>query len=121
MDTHTPGRVQIQQERAFQRDAIPERSLIQRMDALEEANKIRSKRARLKKDMKGGRKSIYDLLRNPPDYIETMKLFDLMLAQPKFGRVKVNKVLTHCRISPSKTVGGLSDRQRNEILVQLKL
>jgi hypothetical protein len=89
------------------------------MEALEEANKIRSKRARLKKDMKGGRKSIYDLLRNPPDYIETMKLFDLMLAQPKFGRVKVNKVLVNCRISPSKTIGGLSERQRHEILVRL--
>ena len=27
---------------------------------------------------------------------------------PKYGRVKVNKVLTQCRISPSKTIGGLS-------------
>ena len=39
----------------------------------------------------------------------------MMLAVPKYGRVKVNKILAHCRIAPSKTIGGLSDRQRSEL------
>ena len=39
-------------------------------------------------------------------------VFDLMLAVPKYGRVKDNKILSQCRISPSKTLGGLSQRQR---------
>jgi hypothetical protein len=30
--------------------------------------------------------------------------------------VKVNKILTQCRISPSKTIGGLSQRQRAELV-----
>ena len=34
----------------------------------------------------------------------------------KYGRVKVNKILTTCRISPSKTIGGLSERQRSELV-----
>jgi hypothetical protein len=31
---------------------------------------------------------------------------------PKVGRVKANRVLTSARISPSKTLGGLTERQR---------
>ena len=95
--------------------AAPERSLQQRMDALERANNVRTRRANLKRDLKAGRRNIHDLIMNPPDYIFTMKLWDLMMATPKFGRVKVNKTLAQMRISPSKTVGGLSDRQRSEI------
>jgi hypothetical protein len=100
--------------------AAPERSLVQRMDALERANKIRTRRAQLKRDLKAGRVSIHDLLRNPPDYLETAKVFDMLLAVPKYGRVKVNKILVTCRISPSKTIGGLSERQRNELVSLLR-
>jgi hypothetical protein len=56
----------------------------------------------------------------PPDFIETAKVFDMLLAVPKYGRVKVNKVLMVCRISPSKTIGGMSDRQRAELISMLR-
>jgi len=98
----------------------PERSLIQRLDALERANVVRTKRAQLKRDLKGGRRSIHELLMDPPDFVETAKVFDMLLAVPKYGRVKVNKVLTQCRISPSKTIGGLSQRQRDELVSLLR-
>ena len=98
----------------------PERSLNQRMDALERANQIRIKRAQLKRDLKSGRLSIHSLLLNPPEYVETAKVFDLLLAVPKYGRVKVNKILTQCRISPSKTIGGLSERQRRELVAFMR-
>jgi S13-like protein len=93
----------------------PERSLEQRRYALEKANDIRMRRARLKKDLKARRITIHTLIVDPPEFIETMKLFDLILASPKYGRVKANKMLGYCRISPSKTIGGLSERQRKEI------
>jgi hypothetical protein len=96
--------------------AAPERSLVQRMEALQRANDIRSRRAQLKRDLKAGRQPITDLLLDPPEYLETAKVFDLLLAVPKYGRVKVNKILTNCRISPSKTIGGLSERQRRELV-----
>jgi hypothetical protein len=97
----------------------PERSFNQRMDALARANEIRSQRAQLKRDLKAGRHSIQQLLLDPPEYLETAKVFDMLLAVPKYGRVKVNKILTHCRISPSKTIGGLSERQRAELVSML--
>jgi len=100
--------------------AAPERSLVQRMDALSKANEIRTRRAQLKRDLKGGRKSIHQLLLDPPEWIETAKVLDMLLAVPKYGRVKANKILTQCRISPSKTIGGLSERQRAELVQQLR-
>jgi hypothetical protein len=98
----------------------PERSLVQRMEALQRANDIRSRRAQLKRDLKAGRQPIHELLLEPPDYLQTAKVFDLLLAVPKYGRVKVNKILSQCRISPSKTLGGLSERQRGELVALLR-
>ena len=100
--------------------AAPERSLTQRMDALKRANDIRTQRARLKRDLKAGRAQIQTLLLDPPEYLLTAKVFDLLLAVPKYGRVKANRILTQCRISPSKTIGGLSERQRNELVSYLR-
>lgn len=100
--------------------AAPERSLAQRLDALKRANDIRTQRARLKRDLKAGRAQIHGLLLDPPEYILTAKVFDILLAVPKYGRVKANRVLTQCRISPSKTIGGLSERQRGELVSHLR-
>jgi hypothetical protein len=100
--------------------AVPERTHEQRMKALRRANEIRSKRAQLKRDLKAGKARIDNLLHNPPDYVLTAKAFDMILAVPKYGRVKANKILTQCRISPSKTIGGLSERQRAELVTMLR-
>jgi hypothetical protein len=48
--------------------------------------------------------------------VSTAKVFDMLMAVPKFGRVKASRFLNTCRISQSKTVGGLSDRQRTELI-----
>jgi S13-like protein len=94
----------------------PERSLDQRMEALKRANEIRVRRARLKKNLKDGSVSIDEILSDPPEYVSTAKVFDILMAVPKFGRVKANRFLTQCRISQAKTVGGLSERQRTELV-----
>jgi hypothetical protein len=98
----------------------PLRSLDQRMDALRRANEIRVKRAKLKKDLKSGSEQIESILRDPPEYVETAKVFDILMAVPKFGRVKAARFLNQCRISQSKTVGGLSERQRAELVALLR-
>jgi hypothetical protein len=96
--------------------ATPVRTLEQRLDALRRANDIRSQRARLKKDLKDGGQKIDLLLADPPEFIRTAKVIDVLLAVPNCGKVKSAKVLNHCRISPNKTVGGLSERQRRELV-----
>ncbi len=99
--------------------AAPERSDEQRMEALGRANAIRSKRAKLKRDLRARRVRLTDLLLEPPAYIESAAAYDLLLAVPKYGRVKANRIFTQCRISPSKTIGGLSPRQRSELVLLL--
>jgi hypothetical protein len=59
------------------------------------------------------------VLSDPPAFVQTAKVADLLLALPKYGPVKVNKLLSRCRIAPSKTIGGLSARQRNELAALL--
>lgn len=98
----------------------PERSLDQRMEALRRANEIRSRRAQLKKDLKAGRVSITAIIAEPPEFVLTAKVFDMLMAVPKYGKVKATRFLNHCRISQGKTIGGLSDRQRAELLELLR-
>lgn len=101
---------------AKQLNIAPERSLDQRMDALQRANLVRSKRARLKVDLKRGAVTISSVLHGPPEFLLTAKVIDVLMAAPKCGRVKSARIMEQCRVSPSKTVGGLSDRQRAELL-----
>ena len=103
------------QDSLDQHRAAPERSLDQRMDALGKANEVRARRAQLKRDLKAGRVSISALPLDQPPYLETAKVFDMLLALPKIGRVKATKILQSCQVSPSKTFGGLSERQRAEL------
>lgn len=95
---------------------VPDRSFDQRMAALDQANAVRSYRANLKRDIKAQRVNVVDILTDPPQKAETMRVVDLLLSIPKLGRVKVNALVRRCRISPSKTVGGMSDRQRQDLV-----
>jgi hypothetical protein len=95
-------------------------SVGQSRQALTRANEVRTARTQLKKNLKSGHASIESVLLDPPEYLMTARVFDLLLAVPKLGRVKTNGILNQCRISPSKTVGGLSERQRLELVEVLR-
>ena len=96
--------------------AFHERTTDQRLLALAMANQTRARRAALKRDLKAGRRSAVSLLADPPDWLATMKVIDLLLSVPKWGRVKSGAILRQNGISPSKTVGGLAPRQRAELV-----
>lgn len=96
-----------------------ERTTEQRMTALEKANAVRRWRAQLKRDMKARRLRAHELLREPPEMIHSMKVLDLLLAAPKIGRTKAMRMLTRAGVSPSRSVGALSDRQRQMLLAAL--
>lgn len=94
--------------------ATPERSLEQRLTALREANRIRSARAVLKKRIARRQRS-WTVALSDPD-CDTMKVVDLLLVVPAIGRVKANTILRRCEISPSRSVGALTERQRLALL-----
>ena len=55
------------------------------MDALRKANELRARRALRKRDLKSGRVSLAALMVDPPPYLETAKVLDMLLALPATG------------------------------------
>ncbi len=97
----------------------PARTLEQRLSALERANEIRVTRAAWKRDVKAGRASVRELVQDPPWWAASMKVHDALMVMPKLGRVKVGRMLARQSISPSKTIGGMTGRQRLAIVAFL--
>jgi hypothetical protein len=95
----------------------PDRTLQQRLDALARANRIRTGRAQIKRDIKAGRMTPQEALSLPE--VESMRTYDFLMSIPKYGRVKANRVLNATRISPSRTIGGLTGRQLVELITYL--
>lgn len=100
--------------------ATPERSLEQRLDALRQANEIRVRRSRLKRDIRTGECAPSAVIESPPPCAASMRIFDLLCAIPKCGRVKAARLLNQHRVGQSKTLCGLSDRQRGELAAAVK-
>lgn len=95
-------------------------ALAQRLDALEKANRVRVDRKKLKRDLAGGRRSLESVLASPPPAcLHTAKISDLLIELPRYGRVRVDKVLTSCRIPASTRIEALSDQQRRAILASV--
>lgn len=93
----------------------PERSMKQRREALIKANYTRIYRSALKKKIKDREISVLPILADPPEEVKNMKLHELLLAMPKVGAQKVRRIFLMLEISPVKTVGGLTPRQRNRL------
>ena len=98
----------------------PSRSAVQRLEALRRANEIRIGRARLKRALATGSVRITDILATPPDCVRSQKVEALLLALPAYGPARVARLLAQCQISSAKTVAGLSERQRGELIGRLR-
>jgi hypothetical protein len=96
--------------------AVPARSREQRQRALQQANEIRMARAKLKKELASGKLTLVQILAEPPACVRTARLRELLLVLPKIGPAKAGRILAQCGIAHSKTLAGLSDRQRAELL-----
>jgi hypothetical protein len=97
----------------------PERTTEQRREALAFANEVRSKRAALKAALKRGKLSIIPLIEEPPRYLASARVAELLMALPAHGPVKVERLLKRCQVSPHKTIAGLNERQRRELIQAL--
>jgi hypothetical protein len=91
---------------------VPERSVAQRMAALEIGNRYRSYRAALKIRIRRGEEDARTFLCDPPVEMASMRVVELLAAIPKVGKKKVDRMLMLNHVSPSKTLAGLTDRQR---------
>jgi hypothetical protein len=99
---------------------VVDRTQDQCRTALDTANYIRCWRSRLKRKLHDlGRHDachhVARLLVLIPPELDTMKVRTLLLAIPSWGDGKVNMRMNAARLSPSKTIWGLSERQRAEL------
>jgi S13-like H2TH domain len=100
--------------------SMPRRSPEQRLAALRLANEIRLGRAELKRKLAAGHVRLESVVAEPPACAATAKAYELLLAVPKIGPAKASRLLASCRIAPTKTLAGLSSRQRSELLARLR-
>jgi len=87
----------------------------QRREALAQANRVRVQRAALKADLKRGAVSLTALISDPPPGLLSAKVIELLLALPGYGPAKAARLLERCRVSPRKSLGGLTRRQREAL------
>jgi hypothetical protein len=95
------------------------RSAQRRLVSLTRANQVRVERAHLKRALAAGSVAFAEILANPPACARTAKVGDLLLSVPGIGPAKRDRALAHCRIANTKTIGGLSDRQRAALIDRL--
>lgn len=83
------------------------------------ANRIRVERAKLKRCLKDGSIDAVEVLADPEWWVMSMRVEALLRSLPKFGAVKAFDLMRRCQISSTKTVGGLSHRQRDALTHEL--
>ncbi|NLG66424.1 MAG: hypothetical protein GX536_01780 [Actinobacteria bacterium] len=98
----------------------PARTQQQRLEALARANAVRTLRSQLKDRLKRGEERLEDILLAPPEYVHSANVLELLMALPQVGPVRAGRILEACRVSASKTVIGLTPRQRTELLNHLQ-
>ena len=87
----------------------------QHMQALELANRVRLARATLKRRVSAGDLTATEVVVACPWEAESMPIMDLLMSQRRWGRTRCRKFLTSIRMSETKTVGSLTERQRRTL------
>ena len=84
----------------------------QHLRALARANEVRLARATLKRRVSDGEISVADVVLSTPSEAETMPVLDLLMSQRRWGLTRCRRFLQCIPMSESKTVGSMTDRQR---------
>lgn len=92
----------------------------QQRSALARANEVRLARAQLKRELAAGTIDLAQVLSAPPASAVRAKVQELLLAVPRIGPARAQRALARCRIAETKTLAGLSDRQRAELIEFLR-
>jgi hypothetical protein len=91
----------------------------QYMRALERANKVRLARAELKRRVADGEIQVAEVIIDCPWEAESMAVADLLMSQHRWGQTRCRKFLSQVPMSEKKTVGSMTDRQRQTLAAML--
>lgn len=102
------------------REGGPREGGPQYMRALERANKVRLARAELKRRIATGEVDIADVLLDCPWEADSMAVADLLMSQRRWGQTRCRKFLAQLPMSEKKTIGSMTDRQRQTLVAMLQ-
>ncbi len=91
----------------------------QHLRALARANEVRLARAELKRRVHDGELPVAAVVRDTPPEADTMTVADLLMSQRRWGHTRCRKLLQGIPMSESKTVGSMTDRQRDAVAAAL--
>jgi hypothetical protein len=91
----------------------------QHLQALQRANRVRLARAELKRRIADGEVTAGEVILTAPWEASSMAIGDVLMSQRRWGGTRCRKFLAMFRISETKTVGSLTERQRHAIAAQL--
>lgn len=91
----------------------------QHLVALARANSVRLARAALKRRIAEGATTVAQVLSEVPEEVESMAVADLLACQRRWGVTRCRRFLSASRISETRLVGTLTERQRAELADRL--
>ena len=91
----------------------------QHMRALAQANRVRLARAELKRQVADGEATVAEIVLGRPWEAESMSIADLLMSQHRWGRTRCRRFLASIPMTETKTIGSMTERQRNELAQRL--
>lgn len=92
----------------------------QHLRALAKANEVRLARAELKRRVLAGELRVADVILESSWEAESMTVADLLMAQRRWGHTRCRTFLQRVPLSETKTIGSMTDRQRNAVAEMLE-
>lgn len=98
----------------------------QPLQALAKANAIRYARSELKRDIAAlgytnGHRHVADVIEAPPQFLETMKLVDLLKAIYRCSSMTRSRILKRLNCSADRRIGELTEHQRQLAARELRI
>jgi hypothetical protein len=91
----------------------------QHMRALQQANRVRLARAELKRQVGENEITVAEVVRSVPWEAESMAIAELLMSQHRWGRQRCRRFLAAIPMSETKTIGTMTDRQREALATLL--
>jgi len=91
----------------------------QHMRALKRANQVRLARAELKRRVAVEEVVVADVILHCPWEAHSMAVADLLMSQRRWGQTRCRRFLAQVPMSEKKTVGSMTERQRQTLAAML--
>lgn len=100
--------------------SIPKLTPAQRKKALAKAQKIRSQRMEVRKQLKAGELALADILADADNEVYAkMRVKYLLESLPQVGKITAAKLMDEIGIDEARRVQGLGSRQKAQLLERL--